>query len=579
MTAGGVAAARRSAWPAPLTDLAAIARRLDAVAAVRRRRRRCARACARALARAPDLARALSRLVARPRRPARPRRASATASRAAATLARAARRAAPTCRANSPSAARRCAAPTAALARRAWPRRSPTNCRCSSATAASCATGYDADARRDARAARRIAQGHRRAAGALRRRDRRPDAARSSTTTCSAISSRCRAARREAAGARRSTRPSSIARRMAGAMRFTTDRARRARSARSPSAADRALELELEIFDGCAAPRRGERRDRSARPREALAVLDVAAALAELAVERDYVRPRDRRRRSPSSIEGGRHPVVEAALQRDGEPFVANDCDLSPPSGDAAGRIWLLTGPNMAGKSTFLRQNALIAMLAQMGSLRAGAERAQIGVVDRLFSRVGAADDLARGRSTFMVEMVETAAILNQAGRALARHPRRDRPRHRDLRRALDRLGGDRASARGQPLPRAVRDAFPRADGARANACRGCTTRPCGSRNGRATSSSCTRSCRAPPTAPTASRWRSSPACRPAWSSAPRSCWRARSRRPRDAAGGFDDLPLFAAARAPAEADPAARQRSTTLLAMLHAGTPRRTLA
>ncbi len=96
-------------------------------------------------------------------------------------------------------------------------------------------------------------------------------------------------------------------------------------------------------------------------------------------------------------------------LAVDGGPFVANDCDLS------AGRIWLITGPNMAGKSTFLRQNALIAVLAQMGSF-VPARRAHIGVVDRLFSRVGAADDLARGRSTFMVEMVETAAILNQAG-------------------------------------------------------------------------------------------------------------------------------------------------------------------
>jgi DNA mismatch repair protein MutS len=102
-------------------------------------------------------------------------------------------------------------------------------------------------------------------------------------------------------------------------------------------------------------------------------------------------------------------------LSRDGTPFIANDCDLSPPPQTGAGRIWLLTGPNMAGKSTFLRQNALIAVLAQMGSF-VPARQAHIGVVDQLFSRVGAADDLARGRSTFMVEMVETAAILNQAG-------------------------------------------------------------------------------------------------------------------------------------------------------------------
>ena len=112
-------------------------------------------------------------------------------------------------------------------------------------------------------------------------------------------------------------------------------------------------------------------------------------------------------------VTGGRHPVVEQALRRSGGSFVANDCDLG--DGDGGRPLWLVTGPNMAGKSTFLRQNALIALLAQVGSFVPAAE-ARIGVVDQLFSRVGAADDLARGRSTFMVEMVETAAILNQAG-------------------------------------------------------------------------------------------------------------------------------------------------------------------
>ncbi len=114
------------------------------------------------------------------------------------------------------------------------------------------------------------------------------------------------------------------------------------------------------------------------------------------------------------AIEGGRHPVVEQALKRDGQPFIANACDLSPGPGQTPGQIWLITGPNMAGKSTFLRQNALIALMAQIGSF-VPAARARIGIIDRLFSRVGAADDLARGRSTFMVEMVETAVILNQA--------------------------------------------------------------------------------------------------------------------------------------------------------------------
>ena len=146
--------------------------------------------------------------------------------------------------------------------------------------------------------------------------------------------------------------------------------------------------------------------------------------------------------------------MVEAALAARGEPFVANACDLSGAAGEG-GRLALVTGPNMAGKSTFLRQNALIAALAQMGSF-VPARRAHIGVVDRLFSRVGAADDLARGRSTFMVEMVETAAILNQATRALAGHSRRDRPRHGDLRRPVDRLGLRRASATRSTAARAL---------------------------------------------------------------------------------------------------------------------------
>ena len=143
-------------------------------------------------------------------------------------------------------------------------------------------------------------------------------------------------------------------------------------------------------------------------------MLDVATALAKLAVDDNYVRP-EVDGSLGFAIEGGRHPVVEQALKRDGQPFIANACDLSPGPAQKSGQIWLITGPNMAGKSTFLRQNALIALLAQIGSF-VPASRARIGIVDRLFSRVGAADDLARGRSTFMVEMVETAAILNQAG-------------------------------------------------------------------------------------------------------------------------------------------------------------------
>ena len=146
----------------------------------------------------------------------------------------------------------------------------------------------------------------------------------------------------------------------------------------------------------------------------ALAALDVTASLAELAVRRNWVAPHVDNG-FVFEVKGGRHPVVEAALMAEQSGrFIANDCGLDATAKTAA-RLTLLTGPNMAGKSTYLRQNALIAILAQMGSF-VPAEKAHIGLVDRVFSRVGAADDLARGRSTFMVEMVETAAILNQAG-------------------------------------------------------------------------------------------------------------------------------------------------------------------
>ncbi len=143
-----------------------------------------------------------------------------------------------------------------------------------------------------------------------------------------------------------------------------------------------------------------------------LAELDLATALADLATDLDWCRPTVDESRA-FAIEGGRHPVVERSLRAQGETgFVANDCDLSAETDQAA--ITLLTGPNMAGKSTYLRQNALIALLAQIGSY-VPAKSAHIGLVSQIFSRVGASDDLARGRSTFMVEMVETAAILNQA--------------------------------------------------------------------------------------------------------------------------------------------------------------------
>ena len=199
---------------------------------------------------------------------------------------------------------------------------------------------------------------------------------------------------------------------LAGQVRFTTTELGEL-EVKIANAAERALAIELKSFEHLAAmvtAAQGAITNAAA----ALASLDVAAGLAALAAERAYVRP-ETDGSLDFIIEGGRHPVVEQALIADGGPFVANDCDLSAPAEASAGRIWLLTGPNMGGKSTFLRQNALIAILAQMGSF-VPARRAKIGAIDRLFSRVGAADDLARGRSTFMVEMVETAAILNQAG-------------------------------------------------------------------------------------------------------------------------------------------------------------------
>ena len=184
---------------------------------------------------------------------------------------------------------------------------------------------------------------------------------------------------------------------------------------RIAESADKALALELELF-AVLSDTIAEQADAIHQAGGAMAALDVAAANGELAVTQRLARPLVDDRLG-FDIQGGRHPVVEAALSdRNEGAFIANDCTLGGTDGSVEdeARIWLVTGPNMAGKSTFLRQNALIAILAQMGAY-VPATSARIGAVDRLFSRVGAADDLARGRSTFMVEMVEAAAILNQA--------------------------------------------------------------------------------------------------------------------------------------------------------------------
>lgn len=174
-------------------------------------------------------------------------------------------------------------------------------------------------------------------------------------------------------------------------------------------AGEKLLATELELFNKLVTEVRIAADDIS-RTAKALAELDVGAALADLAAEKNYCRP-EIDDSFCFDVEDGRHPVVESSLAREhGGAFVGNDCRLG---GDYS-NIWLITGPNMAGKSTFLRQNAIIAVMAQIGSF-VPAKRARIGVVNKLFSRVGASDDLARGRSTFMVEMVETASILNRA--------------------------------------------------------------------------------------------------------------------------------------------------------------------
>src|SRR5258706_1641788 len=198
---------------------------------------------------------------------------------------------------------------------------------------------------------------------------------------------------------------------LAGQTRFTTAELGDI-EAKIANAGDRALGLELEIFERLCAMVAAASEDLRAAA-HAFALLDVATALAKLAVDDNYVRPEVDTSLN-FAIEGGRHPVVEQALKRDGQPFIANACDLSPGPAQKSGQIWLITGPNMAGETTLQLPDPPIATLAQIGSF-VPAMRARIGIVDRLFSRVGAADDLARGRSTFMVEMVETAVILNQA--------------------------------------------------------------------------------------------------------------------------------------------------------------------
>ena len=194
---------------------------------------------------------------------------------------------------------------------------------------------------------------------------------------------------------------------MANAMRFITPELSELEQ-KINSAAEQVLTLELQIFADLVQEIVLRAND-IAKTARALAGIDVSAAFGHLAEEKHYCRPKVDDSLT-FRVEEGRHPVVEAMMDnQQGKNFVANDCCLNKNQ-----KVWLITGPNMAGKSTFLRQNALILIMAQMGSF-VPAKSAHIGLVDRLFSRVGASDNLAQGRSTFMVEMIETAAILNQS--------------------------------------------------------------------------------------------------------------------------------------------------------------------
>ncbi len=239
---------------------------------------------------------------------------------------------------------------------------------------------------------------------------------------------------------------------LANAMRFVTAELSDLES-RIARAQQVALEIETGIFDRLHA-RVLEQADALREAADGLAETDLTLGLACLAAKRAYCRPRvDNSMKF--DIRGGRHPVVEQTLAAANETFVTNDCDLSGmgEGEKEGGQLWLVTGPNMGGKSTFLRQNALIALLAQIGSF-VPADSAEIGVVDRLFSRVGASDDIARGRSTFMVEMVETAAILNRATR-------------RSLV-ILDEIGRGTATFDGLSLAWATAEALHQSNGSRA---------------------------------------------------------------------------------------------------------------
>ena len=546
----------------PLTDPAAIDARLDAVGLAGRRSATCARdlrgalrACARHRARAVAPR-------ARPRRPARSRRARATASTAAARRWPTLRRGAPRCRPSSRAAARDLAAPGPGARGRARARRSADELPLLRATAASCAPAIDAELDEPRALRDESRAGDRRPPGALCRGDRRPVAE-------DPAQQHARLFRRGAGASTASScsapplqrQPSSTARPWPARMRFTTAELAEL-EARIATAADRALAhraRDLRRAGGARSRPRAtpSRRRRARSPRSTSRPRSPSWPPPRTGRGRvvDVARLRDRRR-PPSGGRAGAAPRRRA--------FVANDCDLSPPTpAGEAGRIWLVTGPNMAGKSTFLRQNALIAVLAQIGLLRAGATRPH-----------------RRRRPAVLA-----ASAPPTTSRAAARPSwsRWSRPPPSSTRRRRARWSSSTRSAAAPrpstacPSPgRAVEHLhevnrcralfathYPRADRAVGAAAAARQRHDAGARNGRARSSSCTRWRPAPPTAPTASRWPSSPACRRPWSARARGAgasWR-RATAARPSHRLADDLPLFAAAR-PKPPQPAASGRA-----------------